>query len=817
MRASETDRLFGAVVLLKGFVHEPHFRAMLDAWTLSPQVSLGEIMVRRRLITAKELEGYRAIFRQKAIEEGLPEEEFIGQRLQVVLGELLPRIEDVAISDFLQSGKLSPLPAGSPHSPSSSTPIGSPLSPDSTILSADGSPSIGSQPLTTVQTTIRYQLDHKQGQGGLGEVWSSNDPILNRRVAVKRIRTTLDSEAARWRFLQEARVTGNLQHPHIVPVYGLGTEANDLFYSMRLIDGQTLKEHIEQLCTDPERSLSTRAGLTRFLEMFLKIAQAIAYAHARGVIHRDLKPENVMVGRFGEVVVLDWGLAKLTGNTPSEESEFLPLRAEQLATEGLDQLTQAGMILGSPLYMAPEQAQGHVDDIDARTDVYGLGGILYHALTLKPPHSPATLATPREHIERICEENVPSVRESHSYVPRPVAAIVAKCLARNPDERYPTAEALIRDVELFVAGDQVSVYEEPWHERLFRWGKRHRVVVSSLFVTLVLSIVVLSILSTLAWQGRSISFDTQRNQLHHMLSESTNQVATALRWIPTGLQFLSDTLPLLIQSTEPQAAKVTGLSQQQALQKSLEAYLETDVDYWDVFYFRAEDLQRPFASATRSLPDWKVVNDPSLLKRPPNRGLLERALAKPSLVHYGNFDVIREDAEDWIMLSVAIAIRVHDKPHGVVVVHLVIDEDNFGGLISVAKSDTTFTYVFDEDGTVLIYIAPDNQIAFETPGTMDTIFPDINLAISEQLRLLHGGAPSLVREDGGILLAQQVSFDTENPNRRLTVVFGKSAEEIYATFNSISQRVRMMGLLAMGLALALFVIVLLILFSPRRR
>ena len=222
------------------------------------------------------------------------------------------------------------------------------------------------------RTSSRFNVVRKLGEGGLGTVWLARDEKLRRNVAIKEMKpAALESEVAWQRFHREAEITGHLEHPGIVPLYqfGLDSETQQPFYAMRFVGKRTLQDAIREHhdrgpCRDKEGLM-----LHRLLGDFLRVCQAIAYAHSRGVIHRDLKPENVAIDSFGQVIVLDWGLARVL-----ESAELgTHLLLDEQGDDSLLGQTMAGEVVGTPLYMSPEQAAGDLDAIDERTDVYGLG------------------------------------------------------------------------------------------------------------------------------------------------------------------------------------------------------------------------------------------------------------------------------------------------------------------------------------------------------------------------------------------------------------------------------------------------------------
>jgi serine/threonine-protein kinase len=284
----------------------------------------------------------------------------------------------------------------------------------------------------------RYSLTRLHATGGIGRVWLALDPELGREVALKDLRPErTDSSAAAARFLQEARVTGQLEHPGIVPVYELGRRPGDQqpFYTMRFVRGRTLTAAIRAYHAKRAEGRAGALDLHALLNTFVSVCNTLAYAHARGVIHRDLKPDNIILGDFGEVVVLDWGLAKLVRTadyglrieTPARpDSSTLPdhpsVNPHSAIPNPQSDQTQDGEVLGTPAYMAPEQAAGRPDLIDRRTDVYGLGAILYRLLTDQLPFSGGTT---QQVLRRVREASPPRPRQVCPGVPPALEAVCA--------------------------------------------------------------------------------------------------------------------------------------------------------------------------------------------------------------------------------------------------------------------------------------------------------------------------------------------------------------------------------------------------------
>ena len=317
----------------------------------------------------------------------------------------------------------------------------------------------------------RFRLLRPHARGGLGEVFVALDAELHREVALKQmLEKHADDPVSRQRFVAEAEITGGLEHPGIVPVYGVGTTAlGRPYYAMRFIKGDSLKEAIEHFHGDDalkdnpgRRSLELRKLLRRFTD----ICNAIDYAHSRGVIHRDLKPANIILGKHGETLVVDWGLAKAIGRADPSVGEQTIAPSSSGSSE-----TLPGSALGTPAYMSPEQAGGDLARLGPRSDVYSLGATLYCLLTGKPPFEGDDIGAI---LRRVQAGDFRAPRELNPLLDEALEAVCLKAMATKPEDRYVSCRALADDVERWMADEPVAAWAEPWVRTLLRWLTRHR-------------------------------------------------------------------------------------------------------------------------------------------------------------------------------------------------------------------------------------------------------------------------------------------------------------------------------------------------------
>jgi tetratricopeptide (TPR) repeat protein/tRNA A-37 threonylcarbamoyl transferase component Bud32 len=457
----DTDRnlLFGVLALQADLLDAAQFAEACTAWTARKGTPLADLLVERGWLTAQDRDDIQRLLERKLKKHGGDAHASLAAVAGPTALRALAGVPDPGVQQTLAT-----LPPPEQHA-AAPAPAGRPPGRE------------------------RYTLIQLHAQGGIGRVWLARDEDLGREVAVKELRPDFaDAPAVVARFLEEARVTGQLEHPGIVPVHELARRPADgrAFYSMRFVKGRTLHDAIRDYHGKCQAGKAGPLDLRQLLTAFVAVCNAVAYANSRGVLHRDLKPQNIALGDFGEVFVLDWGLARVLDQDDGAAS----LAPVTVPREAGREATLQGQVLGTPSYMAPEQAEGKSEALGRHTDVYGLGAILYEILSGEPPFTgPNTL----DILMRVVSDRPVRPRQWVAATPPALEAVCLKALAKSPKRRYASAKELAQEIERWLAGEPVRAHPEPWPARLARWGRRHQKLVTggaALLVTAVLALAV---------------------------------------------------------------------------------------------------------------------------------------------------------------------------------------------------------------------------------------------------------------------------------------------------------------------------------------
>jgi eukaryotic-like serine/threonine-protein kinase len=601
---TERNLLFGVVAFQNGTVDADRLAETCAAWVEKPSRSMANLFVDRGLMTDEQkTEVEKVVARELEAHGGDPQATLAA----TMDGRSLEAIGDAAGPDGALKAHLDL----SPQAQSGHVVLGS-LSPSE-------------------ESRERYTLTHLHAKGGMGRVWLARDGALGRQIALKELRPDqAGNSIVCSRFLYEAKITAQLEHPGIVPVYELG-EGEAPYYTMRFVRGRTLSEAIRAYHKKRAAGEVDSVGKVELLTAFVNVCHAVAYAHSRGIIHRDLKGQNVVLGGFGEVMVLDWGLAKRVGpdqqadgsgqeiaiadpapgpavapaldaapdsavacgaggnpdddptlpeshdirsgsasssspmsngsakdranpssngsashRSGSGSGSSLGRQTNRESGAGPDG-TMQGQLLGTPAYMAPEQAQGRHDLVDERTDVYGLGAILYEILTGRPPFiAPKT----SEIIRKVCQELPTPPRQILASIPPGLEGVCMKALRKSSSERYTTAAELAQEVQRYLADEPVRAYAEPWTSRLLRWGRRHKTAVSAAAALLVTATVALAV-STVLVTNEKKEAESQGQQARHAVQLLTKVADISFddQLNPLQKEFLEDALQYYEQFT----------------------------------------------------------------------------------------------------------------------------------------------------------------------------------------------------------------------------------------------------------------------------
>ena len=455
------DLLFGLVALQMKFIDRVDLVGAIHEWEKDRTRTLGEVLQARNILTGEESTVVEAALEGK-----------LQDQADVVESSLMEFLADEASSDASSTG-----------------------------------------------TASRYQVLWAHAKGGLGEVCMAEDTELHRRVALKEIQAKhAKNPVSRDRFVAEAEITGNLEHPGIVPVYGMGTYLDGRpFYTMRFIKGEDLATAIRRFHSGRAPSF-TGLEFRSLLRKLIDVCNTVAYAHSRGVLHRDLKPGNIMIGPFGETLVMDWGVAKMIGRSDDTEIDHAEPTSDSGESAfrpqiGRSLVTLAGQAVGTPAYMSPEQAAGKLDALGPASDVYSLGATLYVILTGHAPFQGGVQAV----LRLVQEGRIEPPRQFKPQVPEALDAICRRAMALEPSQRYPSALGLAADIDRWLADEPVSAWRDPWPDRARRWVRRHQPLVAGWAAAVGVALVALGLavpVLSLAWRNElAARRDEQRQRI----------------------------------------------------------------------------------------------------------------------------------------------------------------------------------------------------------------------------------------------------------------------------------------------------------------
>jgi eukaryotic-like serine/threonine-protein kinase len=520
--SADRNLLFGILALQLDFIQRDDLIRGMHAWILEKAKSLGEVLIEQGAL----LPARRSLIESLLEEHLRVHKGDVHKSLAALTVPSNVRTKLMELSDEELQRSLAPTPSFAASGPA-------------TIDQASS------------RENSRYSILRSHARGGIGEVFIARDSELNRDVALKEIQPQRAGDfASRTRFVLEAEITAGLEHPGVVPIYGLGAHPDGRpYYAMRFIHGDSLLQAIRQFHANgdstPHLPSEKEFALRGLLRRFVDVCNAVAYAHSRGVLHRDLKPGNVMLGKYGETLVVDWGLAKALGRTEStgEMATGGPLIPSSGSTSAPTALNAA---LGTIGYMSPEQAAGKLDELGAATDVYSLGATLYHLLVGQPSIRPTKNV--EADLRLIINGNLVPPRQLKPSISPALEAICLKAMALAPGDRYKSALEVTDDIEHWLADEPVAAYPDPWTVRISRWARRHRTPLVGAAAFLLCAVAALSVTTVLVWQAEQ-------------KTAQQRQVAQANYEISRDQSFK---IVALIESSEPEFAMLPALHDRRA-------------------------------------------------------------------------------------------------------------------------------------------------------------------------------------------------------------------------------------------------------------
>jgi len=738
----EEDVALAAVLLESGLVNERDVQAAVSDWSIHGSVSLADHLEKRGLLKAAQIESLkqRAVGRVDRARQSIAGGSQAPEAGRSMLLATLERLDG--------SGRVAKL------------------------LGVTVAARQGDHDARVLEG--RYELIRKLGQGGLGRVWLARDVNLNRHVALKEIsHPTGVSEAMIERFRYEAEITGRLDHPSIVPIYQLGKDeaSGRMFYAMRFLGRTTLQDSINEY---HERRLEGDEDpmlLRHLLSAFVNVCHAIGHAHSRKVIHRDLKPENVVIDSFGQVIVIDWGLAKVVDETSVESL------MDSVSVGNTDR-TNEGQVLGTPLYMAPEQAAGRLDELDPRTDIYGLGAILFAIVTGAAPHEKTQKASvdsgvgARGMISVIASGDVPVARDVNPDVDAALEAICRKAMARRRYARYQRATDLAEDVQRWMAGEPVTAYQENQWQRVNRWIGQHPRIWQAILGSVMVVLVALTTLAMAARHSYVAEHDAQFAQMDGDVQEVLLQLRSAADELEKDARFVASLPSIdLIANAGAVGATDENESERTRLASIFTGMLRSNPDYLAISF----EAKRGEGAADIVRVE-RNPSDPSLIRVVPHSRLhsteADSLMKTVAALEPGDVKLASEPRSgESLGTKRIVATPVFSATTGECFGMIAIEADmskRIENLLRGLRATNSEIFVGNGTGQLWASVGPKTGIHV---ARGDELFPELPAAVAERVK--QAGQPFQIVEDGEYI-AQRFYVD---PTGRGAMVFARMVEE----------------------------------------
>lgn len=615
----------------------------------------------------------------------------------------------------------------------------------------------------------RYQLVALKGEGSLGRVWVARDQRLGRELALKELKPDLlASGSARGRFLDEARLTGGLEHPFIVRVHDLH-EADRPFYTMELVKGRTLQELIADYHALDVRDPAKPAAFRRLIGAFIQVCEGIDFAGRNGVIHRDLKPANIMADAQGEACILDWGLAKQWDSSTGNEAAV-------------------GSIIGTPAFMAPEQAVGDQRRIDHRTDVFGLGAILYAILTGRPPHAPSGSMDRATFLQQISDGAIAPPRQLNGLAPAALCAICSKAMACDSQDRYQRAGDLADDVRRWSHNEPTTAYREPISKRAARWMVRHRAIsfmASGAVIGLMLTAVVVL---AQTWAESNNLQTALQETVRARVRATVDMIGHASDRPVEYLQYLSD-LPdtrTLVASADRPAAELA--SAQEQLREILVPFMRYRLHIVGMRIVKGTQIDRPLLELGRAFPGGALEN--TAMKN--DAGLEEVVREAFKLPEGGIYlspilrTVWRRENSDASGLQIQFATPIYDAENRAAIgvasmtVQFVPLFTNAREALGVEKAATWggSVYVASKAGDIVSQVDHNQELVFAEPShQLTALFPELAPLLAPTGPVRDSMAVSRSQPSGDVVYATRLEFSHWQPKRSIFIAAAIPATE----------------------------------------